>query len=291
MMAHHNTLADSFPSSFPIGGQPLGGVKVTGMEAQPSRLGQARNWYFDNVDALSADGWTKSTLCEGWTASHLVAHVATGDQLFLAMLFDALGKDRAGLDLPTDFADRRQRFEAMSTWEPARLKETARKASEEAVAAIGDAAREAPETIVNVPFGKVPIPVVRGLRLNEYIIHGHDLTPAIGRSIPIPDWFIDRALGDSINLMSRLHQRSPHKGKAASFHIHRTDGEGEWVLRAADGQAVAESTHGKADVALRGSGEGLYWVLMGRGSPNDHGVEIHGDPALAAGFKEWFPGP
>src|SRR5438094_525199 len=176
-----------------IGGQPLGGVKVTGMEAQPSRLGQARNWYFENVDALPADGWTKSTLCEGWTASHLVAHVATGDQLFLAMLFDALGKDRTGLDLPTDFADRRQRFEAMATWEPARLKETARKASEETVAAIGDAAREAPDTIVNVPFGKVPIPVVRGLRLNEYIIHGHDLTPAIGRPIPIPDWFIERA--------------------------------------------------------------------------------------------------
>jgi len=132
---------------------------------------------------------------------------------------------------------------------------------------------------------------VRGLRLNEYIIHGHDLTPAIGRAIPIPDWFVDRALGDSITLMSRLHQRSSHKGKSASFHIHRTDGEGEWILRAADGQAVAESTHGKADVALRGSGEGLYWVLMGRGSPNDHGVEIHGNPALAAGFKEWFPGP
>ena len=54
---------------------------------------------------------------------------------------------------------------------------------------------------------------------------------------------------------------------------------------------VDESTHAKADVALRGSGEGLYWVLMGRGSLNDHGIEIHGDPALAAAFKEWFPGP
>src|SRR5436309_16107258 len=173
------------------------------MEAQPSRLRQARDWYFESVDAIPADGWAKSTLCEGWTARHLVAHVATGDQLFLGMLMDAFGKDRTGLDLPTDFADRRQRFEAMSSWEPARLKETARKASEETVSAIGDAARDAPQTIVNVPFGKVPIPVVRGLRLNEYIIHGHDLTPAIGRSLPIPDWFIDRALGDSINMMSR----------------------------------------------------------------------------------------
>ena len=37
--------------------------------------------------------------------------------------------------------------------------------------------------------------------------------------------------------------------------------------------------------------EGLYWVLMGRGKPEEHGVEVHGDPALAAAFKEWFPGP
>ena len=261
------------------------------MDQKPSRLAQAASWYLEQVGAIPDDGWGKATLCEGWTARHLVAHVATGDQLFLGMLLDAFGKDRAGLDLPADFADRRQRFEAMSTWEPAKLKETARKASEETVAAIGDAARDAPQTIVNVPFGQVPVPVVRGLRLNEYIIHGHDLTPAVGRSIPIPDWFIDRALGDSISLMSRLHLRSPNKGKSASFHIHRTDGEGEWILRAEGGEAVAEATHGKADVAMRGPGEGLYWVLMGRGQPQEHGIEVHGDPALAASFKEWFPGP
>jgi len=32
--------------------------------------------------------------------------------------------------------------------------------------------------------------VLRGMRLNEYIIHGHDLTPAIGRSIATPEWFL-----------------------------------------------------------------------------------------------------
>src|SRR6058998_1717659 len=111
------------------------------MEAQPSRLAQARDSYFEAVDAIPADGWTNSSLCEGWTARHVVAHVATGDQLFLAMLMDAFGKDRTGLDLPTDFADRRQRFEAMSNWDAAKLKETARIASEATVAAIGDAAR------------------------------------------------------------------------------------------------------------------------------------------------------
>ena len=52
------------------------------MDAQPSRLAQAGSWYLQAVDAVPADGWAKPTLCEGWTARHLVAHVASGDQLF-----------------------------------------------------------------------------------------------------------------------------------------------------------------------------------------------------------------
>ncbi len=265
--------------------------KVTEMEAQASRLAQARNWYIQAVDAIPPDGWPKPTSCEGWTATNVVAHVTTGDQLFRGLLFDAIGKDRAGLDLPIDFADRQRRFQVLSTWDPAKLKEAAHTESEQTVAAITEAAKRTPEAVVTLPFGNSPMPVVRGLRTNEYIIHGHDLMPAIGRSIPIPDWFIDRGLGDSINMMDRLHQRSPHKGRSASFHIHRTDGEGEWILRVKGGEVVVESLHGKADAAMRGPGEGLYWVLMGRGKPADHGVEVHGDPALVASFKEWFPGP
>jgi len=88
-----------------------------------------------------------------------------------------------------------------------------------------------------------------------------------------------------------MHPRSPHKGKSASFHLHRTDGEGEWILRAEGGEAVAEPGHARADVAMRGTAESLYWVLMGRGKPEEHDIEVHGDPTLAAAFKEWFPGP
>ena len=96
------------------------------------------------VDAIPADGWAKPTLCEGWTAAHVVAHVTTGDQLFQGLLLDALAKDRTGLDLPVDRADRQRRFEALSTWEPARLKEAAHTASEHTVAAIGEAIETAP---------------------------------------------------------------------------------------------------------------------------------------------------
>jgi MDMPI-like protein len=206
------------------------------------------------------------------------------------MTLDALGRDRSHEDLPADFADRQRRFQAMTAAEPRRLRESARTASEGSLAAVGEVFTQ-PSAIVHMPFGNVPPRVVVALRLNEYVIHGHDLLPAARRPLPVPEWFIPAALPEAINLLMRLHQRSPHKGNAASFHVHRTDGEGEWLLQVADGQAVAESRHGKADVALRGPGEGLYWVLMGRGSPQEHGIEVVGDQALAVALKEWFPGP
>ena len=261
------------------------------MEAQPSKLAQAGNWYLQAVDAIPSDGWSGPTLCEGWTAANVVAHVATGDQLVRGLVWKAIGKDWGGQDLPVDFADRHRRFEVVSTWEPSKIKELAHAESEQTVATVAAAVQQAPEATVTMPIGPVPMAVLRGMRLNEYVIHGHDLMPAIGRSIPIPEWFSDRALGDAVTRMVRLHSRSPHKGKSASFHLHRTDGEGEWVLRAKDGEAVAEAGHARADVAMRGTAEGLYWVLMGRGKPEEHGVEVHGDPALASAFKEWFPGP
>ncbi len=265
--------------------------KVAAVDAQPGRLGQARDWYLQAVDALPADGWSRPTLCEGWTAAHVVAHLVTGDQLIRGLVWDATGKGRGGQDLPLDFADRQRRFQGVSNWEPAKLEEAARTESAQTVAAIAEALQQAPAAIVTMPIGPAPMPVLRGMRLNEYIIHGHDLTPAIGRSIATPDWFFDRALRDAVTRMTRLHPRSPHKGKSASFHIHRTDGEGEWILRAEGGEAVADSGHGKADVAMRGPAEGLYWVIMGRGKAEDYGVEVYGDPALAVAFKEWFPGP
>lgn len=174
---------------------------------------------------------------------------------------------------------------------PASLKAAAHESANALVPLIIETIQTAPNLIVDVPFGRVPMNVVRALRLNEYIIHGYDLGPSIANPRPVPEWFIDRALGDAITMLTRLHQRSPRKGGSARFHLHRTDGEGEWMVIAANGEAVAQPGHDKGDAAFRGSGESLYWVLMGRGRPHEIGVEVFGEPELAAAFKEWFPGP
>src|SRR5690349_1388378 len=108
------------------------------MSGQMERLGQASDWYLQSVDALSEDGWRKPSLCAGWTATHVVAHVATGDQLVRAMVLDAMGRDRAGEDVPLDFADRQRRMQEMAAWGPARLRQAAHSASERSLAALSD---------------------------------------------------------------------------------------------------------------------------------------------------------
>src|SRR6202171_4816114 len=135
------------------------------MEGQPTRLAQASNWYLQSVDALPAGNWSGPTLCEGWTATHVVAHVVTGDQLIRGLVWKATGKDWGNQDLPVDFADRYRRFEIASKWEPSRHKEMAYSNAAETVAAVHEAVQKAPATIVTMPVGPVPMPVLRGFRL------------------------------------------------------------------------------------------------------------------------------
>jgi len=156
------------------------------MEAQTSRLAQARDWYLKAVDDVPDSGWDKPSLCEGWSARHVVAHVATGDKLVRGLLLDALGRVRSGQDLPVDFADRQRMIQEALTWEPAKLREAAHSAADQSVALIAETAEKAPDTVITMPFGVSPMPVLKALRLNEYIIHAHDLSPAAA-SAPLVD--------------------------------------------------------------------------------------------------------
>src|ERR1700682_2765454 len=133
------------------------------MEAQPSRLSQARDWYLRQIAALPSGGWSGATFCEGWNPTNVVAHEITADQLIRGLIRDATGQGRHGQDLPVDFADRQRRFEGVSTWEPAKLKENARSESEQTVAAVAEALEKAPEAIVNMPIGPAPMPRLRSM--------------------------------------------------------------------------------------------------------------------------------
>ena len=71
----------------------------------------------------------------------------------------------------------------------------------------------------------------------------------------------------------------------ASLHLHRTDGDGEWLLVNDGGRIKMSLEHAKGDAAVRASGTDLLllsWERIGLDRP---GVETFGDADAA---RAWF---
>jgi len=67
-------------------------------------------------------------------------------------------------------------------------------------------------------------------------------------------------------------------GDGETFHFHRTDGDGEWLVRLTPAGPEVEHAHAKGDLAVRGDASDLLLVLRNRGGTDS--VEVFGDPAL-----------
>ena len=66
-------------------------------------------------------------------------------------------------------------------------------------------------------------------------------------------------------LVPRWVRGNPEDWAGESYHLHRTDGDGEWLVRLGpDGVVEAERAHAKGDVAVRGSAEDLWLWTTGR---------------------------
>lgn len=88
------------------------------------------------------------------------------------------------------------------------------------------------------------------------------------------DEFLDLVVGGL--LRDRL------AGTGETVHLHRTDGEGEWLVRRGpDGPEVTRE-HAKGDVAARGSASDLLLALRGRIGTDR--LEVFGDPAVLDRF-------
>jgi uncharacterized protein (TIGR03083 family) len=77
-------------------------------------------------------------------------------------------------------------------------------------------------------------------------------------------------------------RRWPRPLPAGSLHLHRTDGDGEWLVRGADGAIVVTREHAKGDVAVRGSASDLFRFVWNRGRSDE--LTTFGDDAVA---DEW----
>lgn len=80
---------------------------------------------------------------------------------------------------------------------------------------------------------------------------------------------------------------TPAQGNGETYHFHRTDGEGEWLVRFQGDDVTVQREHARGDVAIRGSVEDLFLWLWGR-IPADR-LEVHGDASLLERYRALVP--
>jgi uncharacterized protein (TIGR03083 family) len=77
------------------------------------------------------------------------------------------------------------------------------------------------------------------------------------------------------------------EGQGETYHLHRTNGEGEWLLTFNGRELDIQPIHAKGDVAIRGTASDLL-LLMWRRIPLD-GLDIFGDKAKARHLFDLLP--
>jgi uncharacterized protein (TIGR03083 family) len=68
---------------------------------------------------------------------------------------------------------------------------------------------------------------------------------------------------------------------AGSLHLHRTDGDGEWLLKVDGDRVVLTREHAKGDAAVRASGADLLLTAWGRIDLDDTDADVFGDRSVA----------
>ncbi|GAC1528410.1 MAG: maleylpyruvate isomerase family mycothiol-dependent enzyme [Acidimicrobiales bacterium] len=205
--------------------------------------------------------------CPGWSVSDLTTHTAQ-IQLWAAGLIDGGGPGPLP-DAPADL-------------DPTGL------------AAWADAARSTlverlttcdPERPVWTFVGERPARWWARRQANEAAVHAWDATVATGATWQPPAEIATDALEEvlEIFLPRRWGHKPPTWGEGRTVHLHRTDGDGEWLVTVA-AEPVVSKGHAKGDLAVRGPiTELLVWTL-GRTAPGHPQVEVFGDDALAAAW-------
>ena len=126
--------------------------------------------------------------------------------------------------------------------------------------------------------------------LHETSVHRWDAENAVGVTGPVDgehgrdgvDEFFEFVLP---NAQKRKRRDLP----SGSLHLHRTDGEGEWIVRADGDDVVFEHAHVKGDAAVRGPGGALFLAMWNRLRTDDDSLSVAGDEATARAWAALAP--
>lgn len=123
---------------------------------------------------------------------------------------------------------------------------------------------------------------------SEVAVHLQDARQATGDSTPVDADLAADAIDEYFEVGLSHSTSAPDRSyPTSSLHLHRTDGEGEWMLSSADGSSVEIThEHGKGDAALRGSASDLLLFVWNRGREN---LELFGDADVADAWAAVAP--
>lgn len=199
--------------------------------------------------------------CPGWSVADLTTHVAQIHRWSAAMIeggpMGAMPDPPAGVD-------------------PASWGDEARDLLLDAIAKVD------PSTEVATFVGPRPAAWWARRQANETAVHAWDATFGSGSPWLIPDDIAADALDEvlSVFLPRRWGHKAPAWGDGRTVHLHRTDGEGEWLLTIAS-QPTLEIGHAKGDLAVRAPVHELLLWAIGRPAV----VELFGDAELATAWQ------
>ncbi|MGH8981475.1 MAG: maleylpyruvate isomerase family mycothiol-dependent enzyme [Acidimicrobiales bacterium] len=118
----------------------------------------------------------------------------------------------------------------------------------------------------------------------ETALHAWDVGAAAGLPVALDPELASDGIDELLTVMvPRFLAREPGGWAGESIHLHRTDGDGEWLVRLGpDGAADVTRAHGKGDVALRAGAASLWLWSTNRAPVDDLDIDVFGDRELAA---------
>jgi len=220
------------------------------------------------LDAARTAGWSAPVpSCPGWTVADLLGHVGKVQRWQADLVARRVQAPEFVMpDAPTD---------------PAVLVDWVADATVRLLAVL-DATD--PDVTLWTFAGPGPAAFWFRRQAHEAACHRVDAELAAG-VVPVVDPELARdGIDEFLELAVGGLLRERLAGSGETVHLHRTDGEGEWMIRRGpDGPAVTHE-HAKGDVAARGSASDLLLALRGRIGTG--ALEVFGDAAVLERFVD-----
>jgi uncharacterized protein (TIGR03083 family) len=219
------------------------------------------------VDAAEAAGLGAPVpSCPGWDVAELLGHLGTV-QRWAAGIVEQRAQER---EYPGDVG---------RPTEAAALPDWVRQGAARLVDVCGSTP---PDTTVWTFSGPGPAAFWARRQAHEVALHRVDAEVAAGRLAALDGELARDGIDEFLDVVVGFRLRERMTGAGETVHFHRTDGEGEWLVRLTPDGPVVERTHAKGDVAARGSASDLLLATRGRIDPGV--LEIFGDDAVLLRF-------